>query len=92
MLGDYAAAEAALIDALHASLVIDDRPGLVLRVEMLGTAPRWQAGAACRGALGAAEMLRLRLGAQISPFTANWSRGPRNRHRLPSGKPDTRRP
>ena len=29
MLGDHAAAEAALIEALEASLVIDDRPGLV---------------------------------------------------------------
>ena len=37
MLGEHAAAEAALVEALHASLVIDDRPGLVLRMEMLAS-------------------------------------------------------
>ena len=71
MLGDYPAAEAALIDALRASLVIDDRPGLVLRMEMLGNSAA-MAGRTQRAAelLGAAEMLRLRIGAPISPFTS----------------------
>ena len=71
MLGDHAAAEAALIEALQASLVIDDRPGLVLRMEMLASSAA-MAGHAQRAAalLGASEMLRLRIGAQISPFTS----------------------
>ena len=71
MLGDHAAAEAALIEALHASLVIDDRPGLVLRMEMLASSAA-MAGRAQRAAelLGASEMLRLRIGAQVSPFTS----------------------
>jgi predicted ATPase/DNA-binding CsgD family transcriptional regulator len=70
MLGDHPAAEAALIEALHASLVIDDRPGLVLRMEALASAAA-MAGRAQHAAelLGAAEMLRLRIGAQPSPFT-----------------------
>ena len=71
MLGDHAAAEAALIEALEASLVIDDRPGLVLRMEMLASSAAL-AGRAQRAAelLGASEMLRLRIGAQMSPFTS----------------------
>ena len=71
MLGDHAAAEAALIEALEASLVIDDRPGLVLRMEMLASSAAL-AGRAQRAAelLGASEMLRLRIGAQVSPFTS----------------------
>ena len=70
MLGDHAAAEAALIEALQASLVIDDRPGLVRRMEMLASSAA-MAGRAQRAAelLGASEMLRLRVGAQTSPFT-----------------------
>ena len=70
MLGDHAAAEAALIEALQASLVIDDRPGLVRRLEILATSAA-MAGGAQRAAqlLGAAETLRLRVGAQTSPFT-----------------------
>jgi DNA-binding CsgD family transcriptional regulator len=70
MLGDHAVAEAALIDALQASIVIDDRPGLVLRVEMLASSAA-TAGKAQRAAelLGAAEMLRARIGAELSPFT-----------------------
>ena len=70
MLGEHAAAEAALIEALQASLVIDDRPGLVLRMEMLASSAA-MAGRAQRAAelLGASEMLRLRIGAQLSPFT-----------------------
>jgi predicted ATPase/DNA-binding CsgD family transcriptional regulator len=71
MLGDHAAAESALIEALHASLVIDDRPGLVLRMQVLASSAA-MAGQAQRaaGLLGASEMLRLRIGAQISPFTS----------------------
>lgn len=70
MLGDHPAAEAALIDALLASLAIDDRPGLVLRMDALASAAA-MAGRAQRAAelLGAAEMLRLRIGAEKSPFT-----------------------
>lgn len=71
MLGEHAAAEVALIEALHASLAIDDRPGLVLRMEVLASSAA-MAGRAQRAAelLGAAEMLRLRIGAQVSPFTS----------------------
>jgi predicted ATPase/DNA-binding CsgD family transcriptional regulator len=70
MLGDHGVAEAALIDALQASIVIDDRPGLVLRIEMLASSAA-MAGRAQRAAelLGAAEMLRGRIGAEPSPFT-----------------------
>jgi predicted ATPase/DNA-binding CsgD family transcriptional regulator len=71
MLGDHAAAEAALIEALRATLVIDDRPGLVLRMQALASRAA-MAGEAQRAAelLGAAEMLRLRIGAPVSPFTS----------------------
>lgn len=71
MLGEHAAAEAGLIEALNASLAIDDRPGLVLRMEMLASGAA-MAGRAQRAAelLGASEMLRLRIGAQVSPFTS----------------------
>jgi predicted ATPase/DNA-binding CsgD family transcriptional regulator len=71
MLGEHAAAEAALIEALRATLVIDDRPGLVLRMQALASSAA-MAGKAQRAAelLGAAEMLRLRIGAQVSPFTS----------------------
>jgi DNA-binding CsgD family transcriptional regulator len=71
MLGEHAVAESALIEALHASLVIDDRPGLVLRMQVLASSAA-MAGKAQRAAelLGAAEMLRLRIGAQVSPFTS----------------------
>ncbi len=71
MLGDHASAEAALIEALEATLVIDDRPGLVIRVEMLASSAA-MAGRPSRAAalLGASEMLRLRIGAQRSPFTS----------------------
>jgi predicted ATPase/DNA-binding CsgD family transcriptional regulator len=70
MLGDHSAAEAALIEALEATLVIDDRPGLVIRMEMLASSAA-MAGRGSRAAelLGASEMLRLRIGAQRSPFT-----------------------
>jgi predicted ATPase/DNA-binding CsgD family transcriptional regulator len=70
MLGDHGAAESALLEALEATLVTDDRPGLVIRMEMLATSAA-MAGRASRAAelLGAAEMLRLAIGAQHSPFT-----------------------
>jgi predicted ATPase/DNA-binding CsgD family transcriptional regulator len=71
MLGDYAAAEVALVEALQATLVIDDRPGLVIRMQMLASSAA-MAGRAQRAAqlLGAAEMLRLGIGVSASPFTA----------------------
>ena len=70
MLGDHAAAEAALIEALDASLVVDDRPGLAMRMEALASAAA-MAGSAQRAAelLGASEALRRAIGAQPSPFT-----------------------
>ena len=69
MLGDHAAADLALIEALEASLVIDDRPGLVMRMQMLASSAA-MAGRATRAAelLGASEMLRLRIGVRKSPF------------------------
>ena len=94
MLGDHAAAEAALIEALQASLVIDDRPGLVLRMEMLASSAA-MAGRAQRAAelLGASEMLRLRIGAQMSPFTMPACREGRGAGQgLRSAKPATTRP
>ncbi|MGO4690107.1 helix-turn-helix transcriptional regulator [Glaciibacter sp. 2TAF33] len=69
MLGEHAAAESALIEALKATLVIDDRPGLVLRLQALaGNAA--MAGQAERSArlLGATEMLRADGGYRVSPF------------------------
>ena len=69
MLGEHSAAESALIEALKATLVIDDRPGLVLRLQALaGNAA--MAGQAERSArlLGAAEMLRAEAGYRVSPF------------------------
>jgi predicted ATPase/DNA-binding CsgD family transcriptional regulator len=71
MLGDHAAAEAALIEALEASLVMDDRPGLAIRMEMLASSAA-QVGRAQRAAelLGASEMLRRGIGAPKSPFTS----------------------
>jgi predicted ATPase/DNA-binding CsgD family transcriptional regulator len=69
MLGEQAAAEAALLEALEATRVIDDRPGLVIRMQMLACSAA-MAGRDSRAAalLGASEMLRLRIGAQMSPF------------------------
>jgi predicted ATPase/DNA-binding CsgD family transcriptional regulator len=69
MLGEHVAAEAALIEALGASLAIDDRPGLVLRLQALA----YQAALAGQGQrsarlLGASEMLRRDVGALMSPF------------------------
>jgi predicted ATPase/DNA-binding CsgD family transcriptional regulator len=70
MLGEHAAAETSLNEALRATLVVDDRPGLVLRVELLACNAA-MAGEGQRSAtlLGAAEMLRRTGGYRISPFT-----------------------
>jgi predicted ATPase/DNA-binding CsgD family transcriptional regulator len=70
MLGDYAAAEAALVEALQASLAIDDRPGLVLRLQALACHAA-MTGQAKRSArlLGAAETLRRDAGALVSPLS-----------------------
>lgn len=69
MLGDHVAAESSLVEALKATLVIDDRPGLLLRLQALaGNAA--MAGNAERSAtlLGATEMLRDEGGYLVSPF------------------------
>jgi predicted ATPase/serine/threonine protein kinase/DNA-binding CsgD family transcriptional regulator len=69
MLGDHADAEAALIEALTATLALDDRPGLVLRLQALaGNAAL--AGKPERSAtlLGVTDMLRIEGGYRISPF------------------------
>jgi len=78
MLGEHAAAEAALIEALEATLVVDDRPGLVMRMEMLASSAAL-AGRASRAAelLGASEMLRQRIGAERSRFTQAHVEGAR---------------
>lgn len=70
MLGEHEDAEAALIDALHATLVLDDRPGLVLRLHAL-TANAAAAGQAERAAqlLGATERMQSEGGYLLSPFT-----------------------
>ena len=71
MLGEYAVAEAALVDALQASIVIDDRPGLVLRMEMLASSAAMAGkAAACRRATwGHPRCCARRIGAELSPFT-----------------------
>jgi predicted ATPase/DNA-binding CsgD family transcriptional regulator len=69
MLGDHAAAESALIDAMKATLVIDDRPGLVMRMQALaGNAA--MAGQAERAArlLGVTDTLLTDGGYRVSPF------------------------
>lgn len=69
MLGDYAQAESALIEALKATILLDDRPGLVLRLQALaGNAA--MAGQLERAAklLGATDMLRMQGGYRVSPF------------------------
>jgi DNA-binding CsgD family transcriptional regulator len=71
MLGDHATAEASLKEALRATLVVDDRPGLVMRMQLLAvsaaTAGNWQRAARLQGS---SEMLRLEIAAPISPFTS----------------------
>lgn len=69
MLGDHAEAESWLIEALKATLLLDDRPGLVLRLQALaGNAA--MAGRSERSAqlLGATDMLRTQGGYRVSPF------------------------
>lgn len=69
MLGEHAAAESALIEALQATLVIDDRPGLVLRLQSLaGNAAMAGQGQRSASLLGATEMLRREAGYLVSPF------------------------
>ena len=69
MLGDHATAESALLQALEATLVVDDRPGLVMRLQMLASSAA-MAGRDSRASalLGASERLRLDFGARMSPF------------------------
>lgn len=69
MLGQHADAESALADALRATLVLDDRPGLVLRLSALA-ANAAMAGEAERAAqlLGTTEQLRTEGGYLLSPF------------------------
>jgi DNA-binding CsgD family transcriptional regulator len=69
MLGEHTPAESALIEALRASLAIDDRPGLALRLQALAYSAA-MAGQMQRSArlLGASEMLRLETGALMSPL------------------------
>jgi predicted ATPase/DNA-binding CsgD family transcriptional regulator len=72
MLGEHAAAEEALIEALRATLVIDDGPGLVLRVQALACQAA-MAGERQRSArlLGASEMLRRDDGFLINPLISS---------------------
>ena len=69
MLGDHAAAEASLLEALRATLTIDDRPGLVMRLQALAAnaAMAGQVDHAAR-LLGATDMLRAEGGYELSPF------------------------
>jgi DNA-binding CsgD family transcriptional regulator len=70
MLGDYAAAQADLADALRASVVVDDRRGLSMRLDALAAVAS-AAGRPSHAAevLGASESLRRAIAAQPSPFT-----------------------
>jgi predicted ATPase/DNA-binding CsgD family transcriptional regulator len=68
-LGQHDAAEPALIEALQATIVIDDRPGLVLRLQALaGNAASAGRGDRAAALLGAAETLRREAGSLVSPF------------------------
>jgi len=69
MLGEHTAAESFLVDALRATLTIDDRPGLVMRLQALA-ANAAMAGQAEHSArlLGATDMLRAEGGYELSPF------------------------
>jgi predicted ATPase/DNA-binding CsgD family transcriptional regulator len=69
MLGEHPAAESAFAAALQATLVIDDRPGLVLRLQALaGNAAMAGKGQRSATLLGVADMLRREGGYQVSPF------------------------
>jgi DNA-binding CsgD family transcriptional regulator len=87
MLGEHDAADAALIEALRATLVVDDRRGLVMRMELLACSAG-RAGNPDRSArlLGASESLRLDLGAQPSPFTAGLVAGARDEAKAGLGR------
>jgi len=69
MLGDHTAAESSLVGAMRATLMIDDRPGLVMRLQALA-ANAALAGKAEHAArlLGATDMLRAEGGYELSPF------------------------
>jgi predicted ATPase/DNA-binding NarL/FixJ family response regulator len=69
MLGDHTAAESSLLGALRATLTIDDRPGLVMRLQALAAnaAMAGQGEHAAR-LLGATDMLRAEGGYELSPF------------------------
>ena len=69
MLGDHTSAESFLVEALRATLTIDDRPGLVMRLQALA-ANAAMAGQAEHSArlLGATDMLRAEGGYELSPF------------------------
>jgi predicted ATPase/DNA-binding CsgD family transcriptional regulator len=71
MLDEHDAAEQALIEALQATLVVDDRRGLVMRLELLAcSAARGGKEERSASLLGASEALRLDLAAPPSPFTS----------------------
>jgi predicted ATPase/DNA-binding CsgD family transcriptional regulator len=68
-LGEHDAAEAALLEALRATVAIEDRPGLVLRLQALaGNAAMSGRGDRTAALLGAAEALRREAGSLVSPF------------------------
>ena len=69
MLGDHSAAEVSLVGALRATLTIDDRPGLVMRLQALAANAAMD-GRAEHAAklLGATEMLCAEGGYAVSPF------------------------
>ena len=70
MLGDHATAEAALIGALRATLVIGDRRGLVLQMQLLAVSAAMAGnGQRCARLLGSSDMQRLDIGAPMNPFT-----------------------
>ena len=88
-------AEAALADApAEPAIVIDDRPGLVLRMEMLASSAAIDGqGAACRRELlGACECCAGRIGAEAQPVHASTCRGGSSTGaRLRSAKPTLQR-
>jgi predicted ATPase/DNA-binding CsgD family transcriptional regulator len=69
MLREHSQAETALIEALHATLVVDDRPGLVLRIQALAANAAMDGrGARSANLLGAAARSRVESGYAPSPF------------------------
>lgn len=73
LLGDHSAAESSLSEALEATLVLDDEPGLVMRLQALASNAA-MADDAVRAArlLGAAETLRFQGAYRISPFIQHF--------------------